>query len=177
MKRFFLSLLLLSAVFAAKAQSGDYPKSEVKWNIASTIAFASVEVGYEYFFDNNQSVGAEVLINDSYNFGIGRQAKDFDTNSFQLTYNFYTGAENASGFEISPMLKFRFGEYQKSDIDPVVDMDSFILGIGCGYKWNFSDKFVFGPYITIGRNFSEEVNDEFDNPIEFSAGFGVGYRF
>ena len=75
------------------------------------------------------------------------------------------------------MVKFRTGNYQKSDLDPKIDMNSFILGIGGGYKWNFSDKFVFGPYVTIGRNFSSEVNDEFNTAIEFNAGFGVGYRF
>lgn len=175
-QKFFLNLFLLISA-AVNAQAVDLQRSEVKWNIANTILYASVEVGYEYFLDSNQSIGAELLINDVYNFNIGRQAKDFNTNSFQLSYNYYTGSENGSGFVISPLVKFRSGDYQKSAIDPVIDMDSFILGIGGGYKWNFSNKFVFGPYFSIARNFNEEVNDEFNTPIEFSAGFGVGYRF
>lgn len=169
---------VLTLFLATVAHAQDMPRNEVKWNIANTIAFASVEIGYEYFIDGHQSLGAEVLINDSYNFGIGRQTKDFDTNSFQVTYNYYTARENNnSGFVISPMLKVRTGDYQKSAIDPVINMDSFILGIGAGYKWNFSNRFVFGPYMNIGRNFSSTVNDEFDVPIEFNAGFGIGYRF
>ena len=175
MKKIILAFLIFGF---SQTHAQDLPKHEVKWNIAGTIIFASVEVGYEYFLDSHQSVGAEMLINDVYNFSAGRQATDFNTNSFQLSYNYYTGNEkNASEFVISPMLKFRFGDYQKTQNDPVIDMDSFILGIGFGYKWNLNDKFVFGPYATIGRNFSETVNDEFDIAVEFSAGFSVGYRF
>lgn len=152
------------------------PKHEIKWNIGNTIILGSVEVGYEYLLDEHQSFGAELFINDSYNLSVGRQVKDFDTNSFQLSYNYYTGANNKE-FVISPFVKFRTGEYQKTSLDPVIDMDSFILGIGAGYKWNMNDKFVFGPYFTVGRNFSDEINDEFDTPVEFTLGFGVGYRF
>lgn len=184
MKKIAFSLFLFSTALFAQAQetmqtsNSNMPKNEVKWNIANTIAFGSVELGYEYFIDGNQSVGAEMLINDSYNYGISRQYKDFETNSFQFTYNYYTGSENnGSGLVISPMLKYRFGDYQKTDTDPKINMNSFILGIGGGYKWNFSNKFVFGPYINIGRNFSDEVNDEFNIAVEFNAGFSVGYRF
>ncbi len=178
MKKILVSFVLAIGCLTAVAQSKSGKHHEVKWNIASTIFLGSVEVGYEYLIDGNQSVGVEILINDSYNFGIGRDAEDFNTNSFLINYNYYTGADNNnSGFVISPMVKFRTGNYQKSKLDPKIDMDSFILGIGGGYKWNFSDKFVFGPYATIGRNFSSEVNDEFNTAIEFNAGFGVGYRF
>lgn len=171
MRKFLLAMLVLGSV-AASAQA----KHEVKWNIGNTIAFASVEVGYEYLFEEHQSIGAELLINDIYNMSIGRQVKDFKTNSFQLSYNYYTGGRE-SGFVISPLLKFRTGEYRKTENDPVIDMDSFVLGAGVGYKWNFNDKFVFGPYANVGRNFSDEVNDEFNAAVEFYAGFGIGYRF
>ncbi|HEX8268717.1 MAG TPA: DUF3575 domain-containing protein [Flavobacterium sp.] len=156
----------------------DGPTSEVHWNIANTIALGSVEVGYEYFLDGHQSIGADVLINDVYNYSIGRQAKDFDTNSFQLSYNYYTSPDNNnSEWMITPFLKFRTGEYQKTASDPIIDMSAFILGIGGGYKWNLNDKFVFGPQISVARNFSQEVLDEFNVAVEFNAAFVVGYRF
>lgn len=178
MKKKLSLLVLCITFFSSFGQSIGDTKHEIKWNIASTIFLGSVEFGYEYLIDGNQSVGVEILINDSYNFGIGREAKDFDTNSFLINYNYYLGAEkNNSGIIISPMIKFRTGTYQKSELDPEIDMDSFILGIGGGYKWNYSNKFVFGPFATIGRNFSSEVNDEFNTAIEFNAGFSVGYRF
>lgn len=164
----FCAFFALSA--AAQAQH------EIKWNIGNTILHASVEVGYEYLIDNHQSVGAELLFNDVYNLRIGRQAKDFDTNSLKVAYNYYTGERN-DGFVISPFVQARVGEYQEYSDSKKIDMDSFIVGIGGGYKWNINDKFVFGPYFTVGRNFSEEVNDEFNTPVEFGVGFGIGYRF
>ena len=169
MKKLLFSCLVL---FGASA----FAQHEVKWNIGNTIMHASVEVGYEYLIDNHQSVGAELLFNDVYNLRIGRQATDFDTNSFKISYNYYTGERNDE-FVISPFLQARQGDYQKYTDSPKIDMDSFIVGIGLGYKWNINDKFVFGPYFTIGRNFSEEVNDEFNTPVEIGVGFGIGYRF
>ena len=151
-------------------------KHEIKWNIGNTILHASAEIGYEYLIDNHQSVGAELLINDVYNLRIGRQAKDFDTHSFKIAYSYYTGERNDE-FQISPFIQVRVGEYQKYPDSEKIDMDSFIVGIGGGYKWNINDKFVFGPYVTIGRNFSQDVNDEFNTPVEFGLGFGIGYRF
>lgn len=171
MKKSIKILILL--VFAASASA---QKHEVKWNIGNTILHASVEVGYEYLIDNHQSVGAELLFNDVYNLRIGRQASDFNTNSFKIAYSYYTGDRNDK-FQISPFIQARTGDYQRYSDSEKIDMDSFIVGIGGGYKWNINDKFVFGPYFTIGRNFSEAVNDEFNTPVELGVGFGIGYRF
>lgn len=177
MKKTILSLMLLGGVFMAKAQSGDYSQHEIKVNILNVIALGSVELGYEYYLDERQSVGLDLLINDTYNMSIGRQVEDFNTNSMQLSYNYNISKRgDGSGFIISPLLKFRFGDYQETSSDPKIDMDSFIIGIGAGYKWNFNNRFVIGPYANIGRNFSEEVTEEFTK-IEFSAGFNLGFKF
>src|SRR6476620_8409606 len=82
MKYFFFTLLF-STAFYCNAQEAGFPRHEVKWNIANTIIFASVELGYEYFIDSNQSVGAEILINDVYNFAIARQPKDLTRRVFK----------------------------------------------------------------------------------------------
>ncbi|RZK07563.1 MAG: DUF3575 domain-containing protein [Flavobacterium sp.] len=177
MKKTILSLMLLTGTFMAKAQSGDFPQNEIKFNILNVIALGSVEIGYEYYLDEHQSVGLDVLINDTYNMSIGRQVEDFNTNSFQLSYNYNISRRgDGSGFIISPLLKFRVGDYQKTDLTPKIDMNSFIIGIGAGYKWSFNNRFVMGPYANIGRNFSEEVTEEFTK-IEFSAGFNLGFKF
>lgn len=172
MKHLFITLAIGFSAMAT-AQRATH---EVKWNVVNTIALASVEVGYEYFLDDSQSVGVELHINDVFNWSVNRQAKDFDTNSIVGSYNFYTG-QNASGVVISPQMKARFGSYQKTEGSPKIDMDSFMLGIGLGYKWNFHDKFTFGPHGFVGRNFSDDIRDEFDTPVEFGLGFSVGYRF
>lgn len=177
MRKIILSLMLLAGTFMAKAQSGDFPQNEIKFNILNVIALGSVEIGYEYYLDEHQSIGLDVLINDTYNMSIGRQVEDFNTNSFQFSYNYNISRRgDGSGFIISPLLKFRLGDYQETNLTPKIDMNSFIIGLGTGYKWSFNNRFVMGPYANIGRNFSEEVTEEFTK-IEFSAGFNLGFKF
>ena len=173
MKKIIVSLVLGLSALVAQAQE---KKHQVHWNIANTIAFASVEFGYQYFIDDHQSVGVDFLINDTYNMSFGREAKDFETNSYQLSYNYYTG-EAQDEWVISPFVKMRAGEYQKHEGAPIVNMDSFILGAGAAYIWNLNDTFVFGPTASIGRNFSEDVNDEFKSGVEFHLGARIGFRF
>lgn len=167
------------------SQSGE-KNNEIKLNIANTIAIASVEFGYERFIDEHQSLEGVILINDRMNYHSEKGSRKFDTNSFKLGYNYYFGEEYAaSGLFINPFLKYRTGEFTQSgdDVDEpafvgsiVTDMNSFIIGLGAGYKWNFNDTFVLGPFLNIGRNFSDEVKDRF-SAIEFNAGFNIGYRF
>jgi len=80
---------------------------------------------------------------------------------------------------VSPFVKYRFGDYKK-DINSInrveVDMNSFIVGVGVGYKVVRNDAFVIAPFVNIGRNFSREVTDEFSG-IEFNAGINLGFRF
>lgn len=177
-----LSLFCITSVFAQ-----EYPKNEVKLNIANTIAIASVEVGYERFFDYSQSVEFELLINDRFNFYAEDDGKSFSTTSTKLGYNFYFGTENpGSGLYVNPFVKYRFGDFEETktvEIDgaeveqkQVTDMSGFTIALGGGYKWNISNSFVFGPYASIGRNFSDEVSDRFQ-AIEFYGGVSVGYRF
>jgi hypothetical protein len=161
----------------------DYMQNELKLNIGNTIAIASVEVGYERFLDFNQSIDAEILINDRMNYHSEKNSRQFNTTSFKVGYNFYFGTESSgSEFFANPFAKIRTGEFtevvqvEEEDVRRVTDMGAFIIGIGGGYKWNFNDSFVLGPYANIGRNFSNEVKDRF-SAVEFNAGFSVGYRF
>lgn len=185
MKKIFLCLILISAVNMGYSQTAE-KQNEIKLNIANTIAIASVEFSYERFLDFNQSIEGSILINDRMNYHSEKGYRDFETNSFKLGYNYYFG-ENyaASGLYVNPFLKYRSGEFSEEGSDAndpsfvgpsITDMNSFIIGIGSGYKWNFNDTFVLGPFINIGRNFSEEVKDRF-SAIEFNAGFNIGYRF
>lgn len=178
-------------LFTFNVSAQEFPNNEVKLNIAGVIAFASVEVGYEYFFDYNQSIDAEILINDRINFYDETSTNKFNTNSVKLGYNFYFGTENpGSGLYFNPFVKYRFGDFEEEMdttlIDPFpgepfppiikTDMNTFIVGLGSGYKWNFTNSFVASVYGSIGRNFSEEVKERFQ-AIEFQAGVGIGYRF
>lgn len=173
MKKVFLGLLFFSALFSTNAQY----KSEVKFNIANVISIASIEVGYEYFLDDNQSIGAELHINDRFSYVEETDDKKFETNSFVINYNYYFSPENKGSFYAYPFLKYRFGEHKDDRAGkPNTDMDSFIMGLGAGYKWAWNDKFAIAPYVSIARNFSEDVNDRF-MAIEINGGVSVGYRF
>lgn len=143
------------------------------------IAFASVEVGYEYLFDYNQSIDVEVLINDRINFYDETNTNKFNTNSVKLGYNFYFGTENpGSGLYFNPFVKYRFGDFEEETNFGTLktDMNTFIVGLGSGYKWNFSNSFIIAVYGSVGRNFSDKVKDRF-SAIEFHGGLEIGYRF
>jgi hypothetical protein len=181
-------LVLTVFVFTFKLSSQVFPDNEIKLNIANVIAFASVEIGYEYLFEYSQSVDVELMINDRFNFYSESGSRKFNTSSLKVGYNYYFGTENpGSGLYFNPFLKYRFGDFEEEvpvEIAPGVtqvqkvetDMNSFIIGLGGGYKWNFSNSFVVSVYGSIGRNFSEEVQERFQ-AIEFHGGVGVGYRF
>ncbi|MGO1585017.1 autotransporter outer membrane beta-barrel domain-containing protein [Mesonia sp.] len=177
-----LAFLFLVGI-SVKAQQESFPQNEAKLNIANTIAIASVEVGYERFIGFNQSVDVEFLINDRINYHSEKGSRKFKTNSIKLGYNYYFGQENAgSGIYANPFIKYRFGDFEQdieiegTKVSTTTDMNAFMVGLGAGYKWNFGDKFVLGPYVSIARNFSDEVQDRF-SAIEFHGGFSVGYRF
>ncbi len=172
-------LIIFVIIFSLKLTSQEFPNNEIKLNIANVIAIASVEVGYEYLFDYNQSIDAEILINDRINFYDETNSKKFNTNSFKLGYNFYFGTENpGSGLYFNPFVKYRFGDFEEETniINLTTDMNTFIVGLGSGYKWNFSNSFIIAIYGSVGRNFSDEVKERF-SAIEFHGGLGIGYRF
>ncbi|WP_372473680.1 DUF3575 domain-containing protein [Capnocytophaga sp. ARDL2] len=183
-------ITLLAGILLCSLQSNAQALNEVKWNVLNTIVQQSVEIGYEHFIDQDQSIGAEILINDRFSyFGENKKAtkfKKFNTSSIALNYNFHFGGKNnehASGFYASPFLKYRFGDYEKYDENSTnvnkiekVDMNSFILGVGAGYKIVRNDSFTIAPFVNIARNFSEEVISEFMG-IELNAGINIGYRF
>ncbi len=180
MKKILCALIFISAFNMGYSQNAD-KQNEIKLNIANTIAIASVEFGYERFLDYHQSIEGTILLNDRINYHSEGGSREFETKSFKLGYNYYFGDDYAaSGLYINPFFKYRSGEFTEGDASlsnrTITNMNSLIIGIGSGYKWNFNDTFVLGPFINVGRNFSDEVKDRF-SAIEFNAGFNIGYRF
>lgn len=174
-------ILILGLLFLFSIGANAQYKHEIKYNFLNTIIMGSAEIGYEHFIDADQSVGLDILINDRFSYYPegGSKNKKFNTNSVMLSYNLYLSTmNNGSGYYLSPFIKYRFGDYQEIDNMVLVktNMDSFILGLGTGYKWNFKDKLAVGPFVNVGRNFSNDVNDKF-YAVEFNAGVSLGYRF
>ncbi|GAB3645475.1 hypothetical protein GCM10028791_03650 [Echinicola sediminis] len=178
MKKLAVVALFLGLITQGYAQSaGDHNKNEIKLNILNTIMIGSVEVGYEYFIDRDQSIGIEYLINDRFGYHSQGEGKEFNTNSLLVSYNFYFLDDYQTGSPyVYPFFKYRFGELVEAEDPFVTDMNSAIIGIGAGYKWVQRDKFAIAPYINIARGFSEEVSDRFTG-VEVNAGVSIGYRF
>ena len=187
MKRLLLTVCALVGTANAQAQA----LNEVELNIFNTIVNQSVEIGYEHFIDKDQSVGVDLLINDRFSYygqnKKERKFKQFNTNAIAVNYSFYFGGkegEHASGFYAQPFLKYRFGDYERDAKAPegvtperiTVDMNSFIIGVGAGYKLVKNDAFTVSPFVNIGRNFNEDVAKEFMG-VELNAGINIGYRF
>lgn len=153
--------------------------NEVHVNFLNLIMLGSFEVGYERYLDHDHSLEFKGFINDRFNINNEKKGKKYKTNSVQVSMNFYFGESEKGRIFLFPLAKLRFGDFEEpGDNGEIVttDMNSFILGAGAGYKWELSKNFAFGPYASIGRNFSDEVTERFAS-IEYNLGFNLGYRF
>ncbi|EJU26241.1 MULTISPECIES: DUF3575 domain-containing protein [Capnocytophaga] len=171
MKKMILSIAIALVSFGAFAQTY---KNEVKLNILNVIVRPSIELGYEYYLDDNQSVDAELMFLDRFSYWPKKGGK-FSATSFKVGYNYYFDSSDAVGFYINPFLKTRFGEYKK-DGEEDKNLNAFIIGVGVGYTWVFNSKFVVAPYANIARGFNNEVNKEYW-AVEPNAGVRLGFRF
>lgn len=153
-------------------------ENEVKVNFLNLILLGSFEVGYERFLGEDYSLDVQLHLNDRFGYNAEKDGKSFKTNSIQAAMNFYFGNNPNGRIHVYPLLKLRFGDYEEPVMGGVstTDMTAFILGAGVGYKWEVSEHFAFGPYGSIGRNFSETVSNKFTG-VELNAGFSLGYRF
>jgi len=192
MKKFILTLCLFSSlaafsfgqqVISSSSGSSTNPhignfSNEVKVNFLNLIWLGSFEVAYEKYLSESHSIEFQGLFNDRFGFNNENNGKKYKTNSVQAAMHFYFGDNPNGRFHIYPLLKLRFGDFEEVEDGALVttDMTSFILGAGVGYKWEVSDHFAFGPYASISRGFSEDVNDRFTE-IELNGGFSLGYRF
>ena len=171
MKKMFLSIAMALVSLGAFAQTY---KNEVKLNILNVIVRPSIELGYEYYLDDNQSVDAELMFLDRFSYWSKNGGK-FSATSFKVGYNYYFDSSDAVGFYLNPFLKTRFGKYTK-DGEEDRNLNAFIIGVGVGYTWVFNSKFVVAPYANIGRGFNNEVNKKY-MAVEPNAGVRLGFRF
>ncbi|MCH7412867.1 DUF3575 domain-containing protein [Belliella sp. R4-6] len=174
----FAFFLFATSLSAQSVMEKEHSTGEIKLNFLNTILLGSVEIGYEHFIEKDQSIGVEIHFNDRFAYVGTNDNKDFSATSILASYNFYFVGDENGKLYISPFAKYRFGDFTEieNNVTNIVDMNSFLIGLGAGYKWVFNDKFAFGPYASIARGFSKEVNDRFA-AVEFKAGFSVGYRF
>jgi hypothetical protein len=184
MKQLHFILLAICFSFTAKAQELDknpIPANEVKINIMNTILLGSLEFGFEHFLDQNQSIGAEIHVFDRFAYVSDQpDGRSFGATSYLLGFNYYfVSPGQPSGFFVNPFVKYRRGVFTEPGEDDQfveTDLDTFIIGIGGGYKWVHNERFALGPFVNIGRGFNENVSRRFA-PVEFKAGISLGFRF
>ena len=168
---------VISSSSANSPMTGGF-SNEIHVNFVTLIWFGSVEVGYERYLSDDHSLEFKGFINDRFGFNNENKGKKYKTNSLQASMNFYFGNGSNGRFFIFPLAKVRFGDFEEPNGTDIIttDMTAFIIGAGAGYKWELSQNFAFGPFASVGRNFSDDVTDRFSG-IELNAGFNLGYRF
>ncbi|MFD2202089.1 DUF3575 domain-containing protein [Shivajiella indica] len=179
-KLIVIVFLLVGSVAHSQTQTKgrlEDPTGEVRLNFLNTILLGSIELGYEHFIKNDQSIAVEFHFNDRFSYQSSKNGVDFNATAVLLSYNFYFAENETGSMYISPFFKYRFGDVTE-DIDNVVtttNLNSGYLGLIAGYRWNYNN-FAFGPFGSIARGFSDVVAEKY-SPVEFKAGFNVGYRF
>src|SRR5690625_7548419 len=94
----FLVAVLFAGLFTqaqevGTIQTNEFPRHEINYNILNSLIVASAEVGYEYFFHFNQSLGAKVLINDRPSYGRTKGRRNLKTKSWRINNTYYIGEE------------------------------------------------------------------------------------
>ncbi len=167
------AVIVLLSVGLANAQA--YPRfnnnNELKFNIGLFLASSTVEGSYEYFFNENTSIGGTLYFdNDAIdyngNFGIGPNLRA------------YFGYVPRSGFFAEAFGLYYTGEDEIPDNNLGVrnnDYSTTALGLGVGNKWvTQNDNFSIEISAGLGRNVNPEV---FQDTFMFRGGFSIGFRF
>ncbi|MEX0273744.1 MAG: hypothetical protein AB3N16_05140 [Flavobacteriaceae bacterium] len=167
---FFALFLAYSGAMAQAYPSFSNPH-EAKFNIGLFLATGSAEMSYEYYLNEDTSLGALIYFDGkpedfNGNFGVGPFARA------------YFGNIPRSGPFAEAFLLFYSGEDEidNNDLgDRNRDYSTTALGLGAGYKLvTFSNRFTLEANGGAGRNINPE---DFQSSFVFRAGLSIGYRF
>ncbi|WP_339836319.1 hypothetical protein [uncultured Maribacter sp.] len=173
MNKFIFSILLfyISTASFAQAYSNDSYLHEVKFNIGHFLVTTTTEVAYEYYLNEDTSIGGTLYFNGDAtdyngNFGIGPNVRAYfgyapRSGMFAEVFALYFTGEDD---EVSETLGSRNYDYSTTAI-----------GLGAGYKWTTrSQRFIIEINGGLGRNINPE---DFQNDFMFRAGLSLGFRF
>ena len=172
MKNLYIVFALLSTgVLSAQAYPRFTNNNELKFNIGLFLANSTVEGSYEYFLNEDTSIGGTLYFDSDAmdyngNFGIGPNLRA------------YFGYMPRSGFFAEAFGLYYTGEDKIPDNNLGVrnnDYSTTALGLGLGNKWvTQSEKFSVELSAGIGRNINPE---DFQDTFMFRAGLAIGFRF
>ncbi|MCJ7468351.1 MAG: hypothetical protein MUO53_16860 [Maribacter sp.] len=174
MMKYFLALttsLLISNFASSQAYSRYDNAHEVKFNIGLFLATTTVEGSYEYFLNEDTSVGGTLYFDG--------KATDFNGN-FGIGPNFraYFGFAPRSGFFAEAFGLYYTGEDEIPD--NIIgarnnDYSTLAIGLGVGNKWlTRSEKFSLEINGGLGRNVNAA---DFQDAFMYRFGLSIGFRF
>ena len=169
-KLIFLLVSLHAFGLSAQAYPVLGPPHEAKFNIGLFLATTTVEGSYEYFLNEDISIGGTLYVDgdaEDYNgnFGIGPNLRA------------YFGFQPSSGFFAETFALYYTGEEEFNDRSPTLDnnYNTFALGLGIGNKWvTRSQRFTLEIHGGLGRNLNPE---DFQDSFMYRVGLSVGFRF
>ena len=164
-------LVLTSNFMIGQAYPAFANNHEAKFNIGHFLATTTVEGSYEYYLNEDTSIGGTLYFNGDAtdyngNFGIGSNLRA------------YFGYNPRSGFFAEA-----FGLYYTGENKVLTetlgsrnnDFGTMALGLGLGTKWvTRSDRFTLELHGGLGRNINP---DDFQNTFMYRAGLSIGFRF
>ncbi len=166
MKKIFITIAVLASSFAQAQQ-------EVKLDIFDALALKTIEVSYEYYLNEQSSVGVSALFNfEKKDIAFKYNEKRMFTPYFR---HYFTSGEQWNLFGEAFMainmgtktIEFIGGPYQ------LIDYSDGALGVAVGLKYLSEGGFVIDTYAGIGRNLFSS-----NSPIIVPRiGVNVGYRF
>jgi len=173
MNTFIFSVLLVFITTSSFTQSyyNDKNSHEVKLNIGQFLVTTSLEFGYEYYINEDTSIGGTLYFDGKAtdyngNFGIGPNLRAYfgygpKSGLFAEVFGlYYTGEDDVDSENLG---------------DRNYDYSTIALGLGGGYKWaTRSQKFTIELNGGLGRNINPE---DFQNDLMFRAGLSLGFRF
>ena len=171
MKKIVILCLLWCGLMNGQAYPRFSNSQELKFNIGLFLATTTVDFSYEYYLNEDTSIGGTVYFDND--------AQDYNGN-FGIGPNFraYFGYGPRSGFFAEAFGLYYTGEDESQDAvlgRRNQDYNTLALGLGLGNKWvTRSERFSLEIFGGFGRNINPE---EFQDTFMYRGGLSIGFRF
>ena len=163
MKKILLLLILFISSFG-------YSQQEVKLNIANALIIKTLEVSYEYYLNEQSSVGVSAL------FSFEKRTSDFRYNEDKMItpyFRHYFTTDRVWNFFGEAFFGINSGYSEVGDTGVYEEFSDGALGISVGSKYISRGGLVIDVYGGLGRNLFSS-----NSPIIVPrVGVNVGWRF
>lgn len=165
MKKLVVILVLFGTSFAQAQQ-------EIKVDLFDGLIMKSIEVSYEYFLNEESSVGLSAFFN------LEKQSASFRYNEdtmFTPYFRHHFPSQTNWNFFGEVFIGINNGE-EKIKVDEVNTYEKYTdaaLGVSAGTKYISAKGFVIDIYAGLGRNLFDSLSPS----MVVRGGINVGYRF